>query len=305
MRKALLSVVMGSLFALACSAGTDVGADESEDLGSAALSNPNYGYFTARMDLRKCMSPMCGGWFVSRVNNSKTRCVDGSYASECYVEGIDLSATNLTDVELGGAVLRGAIAPVTINGQKWGSFAASEVWVPQTGSQRAGNVWRAKDNGIRCIKAPCPSVSAAKLDTNAVRMISEVDLASTSVPATQKQIDVAMADVMSGADGLLVAGTVAPAKGGGNELVATEFYRRARNLACGSRGLGPCAKDEYCAFGPKADCGRSDAPGTCTKRPQICPQLYKPVCGCDGTTYSNACTAGSASVSVEHDGACK
>ena len=49
---------------------------------------------------------------------------------------------------------------------------------------------------------------------------------------------------------------------------------------CGSRGLGPCEEDEFCAFGPEANCGRADYPGVCTPRPDACIALYDPVCGC-------------------------
>jgi hypothetical protein len=73
---------------------------------------------------------------------------------------------------------------------------------------------------------------------------------------------------------------------------------------CGSRGLGPCHEDEYCAFAPEANCGRADHPGVCTRRPDACIALYNPVCGCDGTTYSNACAAANAGVSVETEGEC-
>lgn len=73
---------------------------------------------------------------------------------------------------------------------------------------------------------------------------------------------------------------------------------------CGSRGLAPCNEDEYCAFGPEANCGRADHPGVCTRRPDACIALYQPVCGCDGTTYSNACAAANAGVSVETSGEC-
>lgn len=73
---------------------------------------------------------------------------------------------------------------------------------------------------------------------------------------------------------------------------------------CGSRGLGPCGEGEYCAFAPEAMCGRADHPGVCTRRPEACITLYRPVCGCDGATYSNACAAASAGVSVETDGEC-
>ncbi len=73
---------------------------------------------------------------------------------------------------------------------------------------------------------------------------------------------------------------------------------------CGGRGGASCNADEYCAFGPAAGCGRWDAQGTCTHRPEACTALYRPVCGCDGQTYSNSCSAANRGVSVETDGAC-
>jgi len=65
-----------------------------------------------------------------------------------------------------------------------------------------------------------------------------------------------------------------------------------------------CGGDEYCAFPAEALCGAADQTGTCVGKPQVCPELYKPVCGCDDKTYGNACDAASAGVSAKADGAC-
>jgi hypothetical protein len=44
--------------------------------------------------------------------------------------------------------------------------------------------------------------------------------------------------------------------------------------------------------------------GTCVVKPQVCGDVYHPVCGCNGTTYSNDCERQVAGVSKNFDGAC-
>lgn len=46
------------------------------------------------------------------------------------------------------------------------------------------------------------------------------------------------------------------------------------------------------------------APATTTE-PKFCIEVYEPVCGEDGTTYSNACKADLANVAVAYEGECK
>ena len=63
---------------------------------------------------------------------------------------------------------------------------------------------------------------------------------------------------------------------------------------------GDCGSGEFCLRPPRRCGGR----GECRPRPEVCTAQFDPVCGCNGETYSNACQAAAAGVSIARNGSC-
>lgn len=225
-------------------------------------------YFSLRADLRRCVSPLCGGYFARAVNRSATRCADGSVAQECYVAELDASA-------LGGlagalpALVRGSIEAKEFEGfGNLGRLRAAEVWRAAGEGPGELTFYRALDNGVRCVTTPCFSVSAQRLNSEDVELLSGLELERAGAsPKAQEQAYEALSQGR-----LLVSGLAAPSLGPGGAatvLSADQFY-----LPVGQ----PCQASADCAAGAECNAGAVCLPPPGCTAGAPCPAVCSGYC---------------------------
>jgi hypothetical protein len=239
------------------------------------------------------MSPLCGGYFVKRVNQSRTRCANGRRMSECYVAEIDWQGQ--PEVDPGKALLRGDVTARRFpRFGNLGEFRVSESWQSPTGGSATDTFYRVRDRGVRCITHPCLTHSATKLGSNSTRNIAGVDLAAGG--ATGEAISEAAA-AMTRAEGVIVAGYFATVTGPGGRaqtLRATKFY-----LPAGTQtGSAPGAKRCFKTGCSSEVCADHNVVTTCIFRPEFacyqkaaCARQANGECGFTQTAELLACLA--------------
>jgi hypothetical protein len=243
----MLTLTTAAALALAagCGAENDAVLGEEYDANAALVADdakadgvggaPTYTYYRARHDYRRCAYPACGGFWVRRVNVSTTRCLDGTYASECYVTAIDYAPLAVSEraleplkANIDKALLRGYLAPKSINGRTWPVFRTTEGWNASSGTTEPTGIYRRlQDNGLRCITFPCFSIHAARLNQPYHTNVSGTDLRPSGAPEAEQEK--AQDAIMSTRGGILAVGTLrstpnAGPAGTGVNFVATQFY---------------------------------------------------------------------------------
>ena len=250
-----------------------------------------------RRDMRKCMAPMCGGWFVAAVNQAQTTCFDGQLADDCYVSEIDWSAIGLDPVteadapslaEQGKVLLRGAVGPHSQDFPQIPKLVLDAAWAGQTLNEPQGAWYQVVDSGIVCITYPCPVMQAVTLNLGETAMMAGIDL--QALGASQDVVDEAGQRMQS--QGLMVAATATSVTGPGGTLAgleATEIYLPLGADAVGEPcGSNLCGAGEYCC---NASCSLCVPDGNmCTQ--QACEPL---ACGHDECVSGEALEAGCSS----------
>ncbi len=188
-------------------------------------------YYAVRRDLRRCASPLCGGYFVSRVNQALTRCANRKYQAQCYVAEIDWNGQAAVEAgngpENSRALLRGDLVDKTFQPfGKLGVLRVRESWSAANDKPANASFYRVRDLGVRCITHPCLTHHAAKLNTSVQRKLAGVDLNATGAP--DDWLSRAFTEMTSPA-GVVVAGSEIAVKGPAGRaftLKASQLYLR-------------------------------------------------------------------------------
>ncbi|MBH8561420.1 hypothetical protein I8748_04370 [Nostoc sp. CENA67] len=217
----------------------DISAPDTTDSVAVTVKNqefPQWGYYTVRRDFRKCISPICGGYFIKQVNLKATPCIDGVFREECYVSAIDWSSLKVAPDELAKiqnddgsrVILRGSIVPVEFPGfGEFGNLRVKEAFIAATDTPAKGTFVGLKNNGIVCITTPCFSTDKLVLNKPKISQVSSIDLSLTG--ATPEQIEAATREIFG--KGLITVGktevvnNLDPTKRD-TKFVATQFYLR-------------------------------------------------------------------------------
>lgn len=194
-------------------------------------------FYSLRRDERECMSPMCGGYFVQRVNMSVTRCANGQYRGECYVAEIDWNGQAPPDPT--HLVVRGSIAPKNFaRFGNLGELRVTEAWTTPSDNKAVGTYYLVRDRKVRCIAAPCPTHHEAQLNSTVSANIAGVELDKTGLGGS----DIGRARAaMSDPEGAIVVGEHRKISGPGGTLEilqATQIYYRGNAQSA----MKPCKK---------------------------------------------------------------
>jgi hypothetical protein len=202
-------------------------------------------------------------------------------------------------------LMRGSIEAETVPPfGNLGVFRGREAWLGHASATATGMFYRARDTKIVCIAYPCENLQIWPLNLRGpTQLIAGVDLGAVSAKPEDGYAQ------LYEPQGLIASGELVPVSGPAGsslELQGSEYCVRVAPefQVCEPGRVRACGRHGFCNLGGKAQCGRADAPGVCELRPQACIELLDPVCGCDGTTYGNACAAHAAGVGVDHAGQC-
>ena len=156
---------------------TDVSDDSSAAQGELGTTTRSYVVF--RRDMRRCVSPMCGGYWAHDVNRATL--------SERYVSGLDFSQSSLTRVEDQADVTGAGAFEVVLFGKLGPAeprfntrpFVVTSAWRGMPGvkfNEPADTFYRVEGVAIQCVAAPCPTLRASQLHSTSTILHHDLDV---------------------------------------------------------------------------------------------------------------------------------
>jgi eight-cysteine-cluster-containing protein len=263
-----------------------------------------YTYFEIYSDFRKCAAPMCGGFYLHRLNRSSTVCHNGANRWSCYVPQLDFSQSDLgadlqaavrdaanRDALSSGvvAIVRGRFAPQQYTGfGNLGRFVVTEAWVAENDSVSEGVFAKVKDSGVRCITTPCPSIVEKALNTSRSANIHGLDWSAGGFDGDQ--LSKLAGEMVGTPHGILIAGDRYTFTENGQRAkgrTVTAAYRRLVDQTC---YVGGCS-GQICS-------DREGVISTCEWREEYacyqtatCERQFDGQCGWTPTPELDACLA--------------
>ena len=249
----------------------------TEELGTVVNS-----YVTLRRDYRRCMAPLCGGYWVHDLNRVTL--------NEKYVSALDFSQSDLDDgsqqMALSGGdgevILRGRLGPQESQ-FKTRKFVVLEAWRGMPGvSAAAGELfWRVTPLDIQCFAAPCATMSLRKVN---YALTKEGHGLMTHRAALSPLVDQAWMGARVERHDALIAAKITDGRtyAGGKEKIvdASQVFIKLpnRNGPCPLMRLAMCPNGEVHSYSRSDELCMMPAgcvvPGMCAQYIPECPSGY-------------------------------
>ena len=190
----------------------------------ATARQPSVGtaMFVIRQDQRLCPSPLCGGYWIEIANGARTRCADGLRHPRCYVaSAVDAKGDPLESIA-DGALARGAI---DVGRDDLGELKVSAVYAPAGRATITGGYYRLVDTGTRCVRAPCFSTRASRLNRPYETTVSGLVLSTLK---GDEELEKRVLAALATKDGVLARGRIGATPDGGRVFHTSRFYLRSQ-----------------------------------------------------------------------------
>ena len=188
-------------------------------------------FYSARSDFRKCPAPLCGGYFIKKLNKAKMICADGSFKKECYVASANFDEFGISSFPFSSE----DTTPYVFKGKQrlelfkdfkgLGVFEVSEAYKASIDSITSSNFYGLESLGIVCITSPCFSYEAHLINRKTTLDVSNVDF-SLIGSAEDEMVVQAQQDLADG-EVVLIAGQVRFIEGFsglGRKMIVTQLY---------------------------------------------------------------------------------